>query len=91
MPRARPRVDSVELLTDRQRGRLLAAVELGCYEVPRRATLTADADSIEIAKSTCSELLQRVERAVIHEFVDDPPRGPRAAERPVTATENHDQ
>ncbi|WP_418284608.1 helix-turn-helix domain-containing protein [Halorubrum sp. DTA46] len=72
--RVRQRVDPRRLLTDRQRELLFAAVDLGYYDVPRRATLTEVADHVGIAKSTCSELLQRVERAVVHEFVDGLPR-----------------
>lgn len=72
----RQRIDSRRLLTDRQREILFAAVDLGYYDVPRGATLTDVADHVGIAKSTCSELLQRVERAVIHEFVDCLPRRP---------------
>jgi|AntRauMinimDraft_4_1070384.scaffolds.fasta_scaffold00181_30 hypothetical protein len=70
----RQRVDPERLLTDRQREILRTATELGYYDVPRRATLTEVADHAGIAKSTCSELLQRVERAVVHEFVDRLPR-----------------
>jgi len=79
--RIRQRVDPIQLLTDRQRELLLTAVELGYYDVPRTSTLTAVADHVGIAKSTCSELLQRVEQAVIHEFVDDLPRDPTTAGR----------
>mgnify|MGYP005849327063 CR=1 FL=1 len=79
--RIRQRVDPVRLLTDRQRELLLTAVELGYYDVPRQSTLTDVADHVGIAKSTCSELLQRVERSVIHEFVDDLPRDPTTGDR----------
>jgi len=51
-------------------------VELGYYDVPRRFTLTEVADHVGIAKSTCSETLQRVERTVVREFVDDLPTRP---------------
>jgi hypothetical protein len=74
--RVRQRVDPVRLLTDRQQELLLAAVELGYYEVPRQSTLTEVADHVGIAKSTCSETLQRVERTVVREFVDDLPNRP---------------
>ncbi|WP_050033201.1 helix-turn-helix domain-containing protein [Halorubrum halophilum] len=74
--RVRQRVDPVRLLTDRQQELLLAAVELGYYDVPRQSTLTEVADHVGIAKSTCSETLQRVERTVVREFVDDLPNRP---------------
>jgi hypothetical protein len=74
--RVRQRVDPARLLTDRQRELLLAAVDLGYYDVPRRATLTEVAEHVGIAKSTCSETLQRVERTVVREFVADLPNRP---------------
>ncbi len=63
-------------LTERQRELLFAAVELGYYDVPRECTLTELAEHVGIAKSTCSETLQRVERTIVREFVDDLPRRP---------------
>ncbi|WP_321169338.1 helix-turn-helix domain-containing protein [Halorubrum salinum] len=70
------RLNPDELLTDRQREILLEAVDLGYYEVPRTCTLTEVADHVGIPKSTCSEVLQRVERTVVREFVDGLPRTP---------------
>lgn len=63
-------------LTDRQREVLFEAVERGYYDVPRTCTLTEVAEHVGIAKSTCSETLQRVERTIVREFVDDLPRHP---------------
>ncbi|GAB3698130.1 helix-turn-helix domain-containing protein [Halorubrum pallidum] len=77
--RVRQHVTPGRTLTDRQRELLFTAVDLGYYEVPRRTTLTEVADHVGIAKSTCSETLQRVERTVIGEFVDGLPRRPEAA------------
>ncbi|GAB7008248.1 helix-turn-helix domain-containing protein [Halorubrum trueperi] len=74
--RVRQRVDPAQLLTDRQRELLLTAVDRGYYDVPRRSTLTEVAEHVGIAKSTCSETLQRVERTVVREFVDDLPHRP---------------
>jgi hypothetical protein len=74
--RVRQRVNPARLLTDRQRELLLAAVDLGYYDVPRRATLTEVAEHVGIAKSTCSETLQRIERTVVREFVADLPNRP---------------
>ncbi|MDZ5810948.1 helix-turn-helix domain-containing protein [Halorubrum sp. AD140] len=78
--RVRQRVNPARLLTDRQRELLLTAVDLGYYDVPRRATLTEVAEHVGIAKSTCSETLQRVERTMVREFVDDLPSRPLDAD-----------
>lgn len=86
--RVRQRVDPARLLTDRQREVLLAAVDLGYYDVPRRATLTEVADHVGIAKSTCSETLQRVQRTVIREFVDDLPSRPLDEEPEIAAVDS---
>jgi len=85
--RVRQRVNPARLLTDRQRELLLAAVDLGYYDVPRRATLTEVAEHVGIAKSTCSETLQRVERTVVREFVDDLPNHPVDEEAEVAAVD----
>ncbi|WP_280588451.1 helix-turn-helix domain-containing protein [Halorubrum sp. Boch-26] len=85
--RVRQRVNPARLLTDRQRELLLAAVDLGYYDVPRRATLTEVADHVGIAKSTCSETLQRVERTVVREFVDDLPSRPLENEPEIAAVD----
>ncbi|OYR46589.1 helix-turn-helix domain-containing protein [Halorubrum sp. Ea8] len=85
--RVRQRVNPARLLTDRQRELLLAAVDLGYYDVPRRATLTEVAEHVGIAKSTCSETLQRVERTVVREFVDDLPSHPVDEEAEVAAVD----
>ncbi|WP_267662508.1 helix-turn-helix domain-containing protein [Halorubrum yunnanense] len=70
------RVNPGESLTERQREVLFEAVERGYYDVPRTCTLTEVAEHVGIAKSTCSETLQRVERTIVREFVDDLPRNP---------------
>lgn len=70
------RMNPGESLTDRQREVLFEAVESGYYDVPRTCTLTEVAEHVGIAKSTCSEVLQRVERTIVREFVDDLPRHP---------------
>jgi hypothetical protein len=58
-----------ELLTERQRTVLVEAVEHGYYDTPRRCTLTELSEELNLAKSTLSERLHRVEEAVIKEFV----------------------
>lgn len=57
------------VLTERQREVLLAAVEHGYYETPRRCSLTELADKMGIAKSTCSGMLQRIEKALVDDFL----------------------
>ncbi|MFD1589162.1 helix-turn-helix domain-containing protein [Halorientalis brevis] len=63
-------VDATEqLLTDRQRELILAAVTEGYYDTPRECSLTALADELDMAKSTVSETLHRAEETIIKEFV----------------------
>ena len=75
-------VDSTQLLSVRQRELVVAAVEHGYYDTPRSCTLTELAESVGIAKSTCSETLHRAEETIIKEFVSDLPEG-IDVERPV--------
>ena len=76
------RVNPGGSLTERQREVLFEAVDRGYYDVPRECTLTEVAEHVGIAKSTCSEVLQRVERTIVREFVDDLPRRPPGFESP---------
>ena len=65
-------VDSgAEILTERQREVLMAAVQRGYYDTPRRCSLTELAEELDVAKSTCSEVLHRAEEVVIKRFVED--------------------
>lgn len=65
----KPRVDSEQLLTARQRELIVAAVEQGYYDTPRECSMTALAEEVGIAKSTCSETLHRAEGRIIKQFV----------------------
>ncbi len=56
-------------LTDRQRETVLAAVEHGYYDTPRRCSLTELAAELELAKSTVSETLHRAEEEVVKSFL----------------------
>lgn len=58
-------------LTDRQREVLVAAIEQGYYETPRRTTLTDVSASLGISKATGSEVLHRAEGAILTWFVDE--------------------
>lgn len=64
-------VHTSQLLSDRQREVVRTAIERGYYDSPRRCTLTELAEILGIAKSTCSETLQRVEGTIIKQFVSD--------------------
>lgn len=57
------------VLSDRQREALLAAVELGYYDSPRRATHADVADALGCAASTASEHLQKAESKLVREVV----------------------
>ncbi|MEF8779306.1 MAG: helix-turn-helix domain-containing protein [Haloferacaceae archaeon] len=60
-----------DLLTETQRELLLTAVECGYYDTPRECSLTDVAEQAGVAKSTCSETLQRAEAAVVRSFVEE--------------------
>ena len=82
------RVESADepdrLLTDRQRELLLAAVAHGYYDTPRGCSMTDLADSLGIAKSTCSETLHRAEERLVKRFVEGLPESDR--DEPVPAS-----
>lgn len=59
------------LLTDRQLEVFLTAMELGYYDVPRDATLTEVASTLDVTKSTCSDVLHRAESAVARWFAEE--------------------
>ncbi|WP_049928752.1 helix-turn-helix domain-containing protein [Halopiger goleimassiliensis] len=67
--RIQPEAESDALLTDRQRWLLHEAIDRGYYDTPRRITLVDLADELDLAKSTCSETLHRVEERVLKQFV----------------------
>ncbi|WP_323676004.1 helix-turn-helix domain-containing protein [Halorubellus sp. PRR65] len=75
-------IDATESpLTDRQWTLVEEAVDEGYYDTPRGTTLTELADSVGIAKSTCSETLHRAEERIVKHFVENAtqPAGPAAA------------
>lgn len=64
-----------QLLTYRQQEVLRTAVDMGYYDTPRGCTLTELAEELGIAKSTCSDILHRVEETIVKQFLEDlPPR-----------------
>lgn len=65
-------------LTDRQRETVLAAVEHGYYDTPRRCSLTELAEELGLAKSTVSETLHRAEEEVVKSFLAE--KNPSSAE-----------
>ncbi|MDA7845666.1 helix-turn-helix domain-containing protein [Euryarchaeota archaeon] len=62
---------SSRMLTPRQRLVFDAATQEGFYDVPRRISLTALATKLDVAKSTLSAQLQRIESTVMHAFADE--------------------
>jgi predicted DNA binding protein len=64
--------DPHELLTDRQRQFVAAAIERGYYDSPRRCSLTDLADELKVNKATASGILHRAEGAIIKEFMSVP-------------------
>jgi len=62
--------DSESLLTERQQWLVREAIDRGYYDTPRRITLVELAEEVGIAKSTCSEILHRVEGQVLKQFLD---------------------
>lgn len=63
----------LEILTDRQREFVTAAVEYGYYDTPRRCTLTELADELNVSTATASNVLHRTEEKIIKEFLADVP------------------
>ncbi|WP_135305870.1 helix-turn-helix domain-containing protein [Haloarcula amylovorans] len=61
---------SEQLLTDRQRELVQTAVEEGYYDTPRGCSLTELAETVGIAKSSCSDTLHRAEETIIKSFVE---------------------
>ena len=59
------------VLTESQRELVRTAVEEGYYDTPRRCSLTELAETVGIAKSTCSETLHRAEEQVLKRFVSE--------------------
>ena len=62
---------SSRMLTPRQRLVFDTATQEGFYDVPRRVTLTALAARLDVAKSTLSAQLQRIESTIMHAFADE--------------------
>ncbi|MFC6954253.1 helix-turn-helix domain-containing protein [Halorubellus litoreus] len=56
-------------LTDRQREALRTAYEMGYFEIPRRTSLEAVADELDVAASSASERLRRAETELIEAVV----------------------
>ncbi|DAC33318.1 MAG TPA: helix-turn-helix domain-containing protein, partial [Candidatus Poseidoniaceae archaeon] len=47
------------------------ATQEGFYDVPRRISLTELATKLNVAKSTLSAQIQRIESTVMHAFADE--------------------
>ena len=59
-----------DVLTDRQRQVVLAAIERGYYDTPRACSLSDLADELGVATSTASKLLHRAEGRVMKRYAD---------------------
>ncbi len=64
-------VRSTASLSDRQREALAAAIELGYYDRPRRATHADVAEVLDCAPPTASEHLQKAEAKVVRATMDE--------------------
>lgn len=64
-------MDSESLLTPRQQWLLEEAIDRGYYDSPRKSTLVELAEELDLAKSTCSEILHRAEEGVLKEYSDN--------------------
>jgi len=60
------------ILTDTQQRLIRAALNRGYYESPRQCTQEELASSLDMAKSTCSEILHRAEERIVKSFERDP-------------------
>ncbi len=69
-------VEPDQLLTERQRRLVQAAIDHGYYDTPRECSLTELAEILDIAKSTCSETLHRAEEKIMKQFVQENPGTP---------------
>ncbi len=65
------RKNESRLLTKRQLEIFDAAVKSGYYDVPRKVTLTTLAEQLNVAKSTLSASLQRIESKVMNGFENE--------------------
>lgn len=80
------RLHTSQLLSEKQQELVLTAVDHGYYDTPRSCTLTELAETVGIAKSTCSETLHRAEETMIKQFMEDLST-PIESETRITASE----
>lgn len=69
------RLDAGSGLTDRQFEAVAAAVDLGYYDEPRRATVADVGETLDCAAGTAAELLRRAERSVMQHVTSTGPAG----------------
>lgn len=75
----REQFDRSQQLTHRQRTLVTTALEMGYYDTPRRCSLTALADELDLAKSTISETLHRAEEVIVKDYF----RAPDGSRTPI--------
>jgi Predicted DNA binding protein len=82
----RERLHTEQLLSSKQYELVQTAVELGYYDTPRNCTLTELAAKVDIAKSTCSEILHRAEESIIKDFIGDISPAEQAETQPAISS-----
>jgi hypothetical protein len=63
--------ESDALLTTRQQSLLYEAIDHGYYDTPRQITLTELSNELDMAASTCCEVLHRAEEQVLKKHVQE--------------------
>ncbi|USZ72396.1 helix-turn-helix domain-containing protein [Natronosalvus halobius] len=65
-----PDIDTSQLLTEQQFRVMETALEAGYYDTPRTCTQYELAETVGVARSTCSEVLHRAEERIVKAFMD---------------------
>lgn len=63
-------IETENVLTEKQRRLIETGIEKGYYGTPRECSLTKLADEMDMAKSTCSDMLHRAESKIVKEFMN---------------------
>lgn len=66
--RVQQEIESHSLLTERQQWLIDEAIRRGYYDTPRRTTLVALSEELNLAQSTCSEILHRAEERILKDY-----------------------
>ncbi|MCU4716939.1 helix-turn-helix domain-containing protein [Halapricum hydrolyticum] len=71
------------VLTERQQEVVQAAIDAGYYDSPRDCTQEDLAERLNMAKSTCSDILHRAEEHIVKHFQRDPSSDYTARKKPA--------